>query len=104
MRNRRSPVEWSASGNVVESGSSNTVAASRKSTSCLLRFSFAFAGSHVNVTETVYPLGCIVRWQTPRKLLPLVVRMNGTGPVAEFVQQQRDNFLADVRLVESVDE
>ena len=44
MRNRRSPVEWSASGNVVESGSSKTVAASRKSTPCFVRFSSAFVG------------------------------------------------------------
>ena len=56
MRNRRSPDEWSSSGKVVESGSSKTVAASRKSTPCFLRFSSAFRGSQVNVTGSVYVL------------------------------------------------
>src|SRR5439155_26012399 len=54
FRNRRSPTEWSTSGNVVDNGSSKTVAASRKSTPCFLKFSSAFSGSHVNVTESVY--------------------------------------------------
>ena len=44
------------SGNVVESGSSKTVAASRKSTPCALRFSSALFGSQVNFTTSLYAL------------------------------------------------
>lgn len=56
MRKRDSPTEWSPSGNATESGSSNTVAASRKSTPCFLRFASAFFGSQVNCTDLVYAL------------------------------------------------
>ena len=56
IRNRRSAREWSVSGNVVESESSKTVAASRKSTPCALRFSFALFGSQVNFTTSLYAL------------------------------------------------
>jgi len=56
VRNRRSDFEWSPSGNVVESGSSKTVPASRKSTPCFSTFAVALPGSHANTTQPVYPL------------------------------------------------
>ena len=55
VRNRGSTrPEWPVSGNVVESVSSSTVAASWKSIPCFLRFVAAFLGSHLKTTLTVY--------------------------------------------------
>src|SRR3989441_6382570 len=48
------PLSVTSSANVVDSGSSRTVAASWKLTRCLLRFAAAFAGSHSNCTARVY--------------------------------------------------
>jgi hypothetical protein len=49
-------LEWSPSGNVVESGSSKTVPASRKSTPCFSTFAVALPGSHAKTTQPVYLL------------------------------------------------
>ncbi len=54
VRKRASASECTSSANVVDSGSSRTVAASWKLTRCLLRFAAAFAGSHSNCTARVY--------------------------------------------------
>ena len=54
VRNRRSEEEWSRSGNVVDNRPSKTVAASRKSTRCVVRFAAASSAFHVNVTPSVY--------------------------------------------------
>src|SRR5207249_8072798 len=54
VRKRASASECASSANVVDSGSSRTVAASWKLTRCLLRFAAAFAGSHSNCTARVY--------------------------------------------------
>src|SRR5256885_13987111 len=54
VRKRASASECTSSANVVDNGSSRTVAASWKLTRCLLRFAAAFAGSHSNCTARVY--------------------------------------------------
>jgi hypothetical protein len=50
VKNRRSWLEWSGSGKVVESGSLSTVAASWKSALCFRRLAAAFFGSQVKTT------------------------------------------------------
>ena len=68
ITNRCSPQEWSASGNATDPRSSKTVAASRKSTRCFLRFLAAFRGSHVNVTGPVYRDSLIRRSVCPTSI------------------------------------